>query len=158
MSEPREVLTWQAFGDGSRELARAILADGFRPDVVVAIARGGMLLAGALAYAMGIKSCGALNVEFYTDVHETLPDPVLLPPMLDAPALEGKRVLLVDDVSDSGRTLSMVLQLLRSTTGAKVRSAVLYTKPGTIQQADYTWARTDRWIDFPWSSQPVVQP
>jgi hypoxanthine phosphoribosyltransferase len=82
---------------------------------------------------------------------------VLLPPMLDAPALEGKRVLLVDDVSDSGRTLSMVLQLLRSTTGAEVRSVVLYTKPGTIQPADYTWRVTDRWIDFPWSSQPVVQ-
>ena len=80
MTEPREVLTWQGFGDGSRELARTILADGFRPDIVVAIARGGLLLAGALAYAMGVKSCGALNVEFYTDVHETLPDPVLLPP------------------------------------------------------------------------------
>jgi hypoxanthine phosphoribosyltransferase len=153
---PREVLSWQRFGDGSRDLARTIVDDGFRPDVVVAIARGGLMLAGALAYAMGVKTCGALNVEFYTDVHQTLPEPVVLPPMLDGPALEGKRVLLVDDVSDSGRTLAMVLELLRVTTGAEVRSAVLYTKPHTIQEADYTWERTDRWIDFPWSSQPVI--
>ncbi len=133
-----------------------IVADRFQPDVVVAIAQGGLLLAGALAYAMGVKSCGALNVEFYTDVEETLPEPVILPPMLDGPALAGKRVLLVDDVSDSGRTLALVLELLQTTTGAEVRSVVLYAKPRTIQEADYTWRRTDRWINFPWSTLPII--
>lgn len=156
MTAEREVLTWQEFGDASRELAQQIVDDGYHPDVVVAIARGGLLLAGALAYAMGVKSCGALNVEFYTDVESTLPEPVVLPPMLDGPALTGKKVLLVDDVSDSGRTLSMVLQLLRDTTGSEVRSVVLYTKPRTIQEADYNWRRTDRWINFPWSTLPVI--
>ena len=154
----REVLTWQEFGDASRELARTIVDDGFEPDVVVAIARGGLLLAGALAYAMGVKACGALNVEFYTDVETTLPEPVVLPPMLDGPALAGKRVLLVDDVSDSGRTLALVLQLLEASTGAEVRTVVLYTKSRTIQEADYTWRRTDLWINFPWSTQPVIRP
>lgn len=158
MAEEREILTWQEFGDASRELAGTIVADGYRPDVVVAIARGGLLLAGAIAYAMGVKSCGALNVEFYTDVETTLPEPVILPPMLDGPALTGKKVLLVDDVSDSGRTLAMVLDLLQATTGAEVRTVVLYTKPRTIQEADYTWRRTDRWINFPWSTLPVITP
>ena len=35
---------------------------------------------------------------------------------------------------------------------ATVRSAVLYEKPTTIVAADYVWRRTDRWIEFPWSS------
>jgi hypoxanthine phosphoribosyltransferase len=156
MTADREVLTWQEFGDASRELAASIVADGFKPEVVVAIARGGLLLAGALAYAMGVKTCGALNVEFYTDVETTLPEPVILPPMLDGPALAGKKVLLVDDVTDSGRTLALVLHLLQATTGAEVRSVVLYAKPRTIQEADYTWRRTDRWINFPWSTLPPV--
>ncbi|WP_108250447.1 phosphoribosyltransferase [Planctomonas deserti] len=153
---PREVLSWDGFGDASRELATRIAESGYRPDLVIAIARGGLLLAGSLAYALGTKSCGSLNVEFYTGVDERLPEPVLLPPMLDAPALDGRRVLLVDDVSDSGRTLAMVVDLL-SGMSAEVRSVTLYTKPRTILTPDYAWRETDRWIDFPWSSQPVVE-
>lgn len=154
-TEEREVLGWDQFGDASRELAQIILSDGFEPDVVVAIARGGLLLAGSVAYALGVKSCGALNVEFYTGIGQRLPDPVLLPPLLDEVSLRGKKVLLVDDVSDSGRTLAMVMQLLTST-GADVRSTVLYTKPGTVHEPHYTWRRTSLWITFPWSALPPV--
>lgn len=149
------MLGWLEFGSASRDLAHEVVASGFATDVVVAIARGGLLLAGGIAYALGVKSCGALNVEFYTGVGQRLPDPVLLPPMLDEQSLSGKRVLLVDDVSDSGRTLAMVVQLLEAT-GAEVRTVVLYTKPGTVHEPHYTWRRTDRWITFPWSALPPV--
>jgi len=155
MDVEREVLGWLEFGDASRDLAHDVLASGFEPEVVVAIARGGLLLAGSISYALGVKSCGALNVEFYTGVGERLKDPVVLPPMLDEQSLVGKRVLLVDDVSDSGRTLDMVMQLLKAS-GADVRSIVLYTKPGTLHEPDYTWRRTPLWITFPWSALPPV--
>ena len=155
MDVEREVLGWLEFGDASRDLAHDVLASGFEPEVVVAIARGGLLLAGSISYALGVKSCGALNVEFYTGVGERLKDPVVLPPMLDEQSLVGKRVLLVDDVSDSGRTLDMVMQLLKPG-GADVRSIVLYTKPGTLHEPDYTWRRTPLWITFPWSALPPV--
>ena len=79
----------------------------------------------------------------------------MLPPLIDEAALIGKRVLLVDDVSDSGRTLAMVDQLLRAS-GAEVRTVVLYTKPGTVHVPHYTWKATTRWIDFPWSVLPPV--
>jgi len=155
MDVEREVLGWLEFGDASRDLAHDVLASGFEPEVVVAIARGGLLLAGSISYALGVKSCGALNVEFYTGVGERLENPVVLPPMLDEQSLVGKRVLLVDDVSDSGRTLDMVMQLLKAS-GADVRSIVLYTKPGTLHEPDYTWRRTPLWITFPWSALPPV--
>ena len=155
MSDERESFSYEEFGEASRELAQQIADSGFETDIVVAIARGGMLLAGSLAYALGVKSCGALNVEFYTGVGTRLPEPVILPPMLDEASLDGKRVLLVDDVSDSGRTLALVIQLLESS-GAIVRSVVLYTKPHTVQEAHYTWRRTVKWINFPWSVLPTV--
>ncbi|MFX8079110.1 phosphoribosyltransferase family protein, partial [Acinetobacter baumannii] len=82
-----------------------ILAAGFVPEVVVAIARGGLLPAGAIAYGLGIKNCGAINVEFYTGIGTVLDAPEVLPPALDLSYLEGRKVLLVDDVADSGRTL-----------------------------------------------------
>jgi hypoxanthine phosphoribosyltransferase len=150
----REVLTWADFGAGARDLAGIVLAD-FRPDLVVAVARGGLLPGGAVAYALGVKAVGTLNVEFYTDVEETLPDPVVLPPLIDTAALAGTRALVVDDVADSGRTLALVLDLVRSH-GADARSAVLYAKPTSVVDPDFVWRRTDRWITFPWSAQPPV--
>ena len=151
----REVLGWHEFGEASRELAAQVQQSGFVPDMVVAIARGGLLLAGSVAYALDVKSCGAINVEFYTGVDLRLDEPVLLSPMLDTPSVAGQRVLLVDDVSDSGRTLAMVLELLLSAQ-ADVRCLCLYSKPTTLLEPDYVWRRTSKWIAFPWSSLPPV--
>jgi hypoxanthine phosphoribosyltransferase len=156
MTEPeREILTWQRFGEANRELGQVIHDSGYRPDLVVAIARGGMLFAGGLSYALGVKQCDALNIEFYTGIGETLPQPELLPPLLDAEAARGARVLLVDDVADSGRTLKLAVELIEAM-GAEVRSAVLYTKPTTIIQPDFSWAATGKWIAFPWSAEPPI--
>ncbi|SDH44579.1 phosphoribosyltransferase [Microbacterium pygmaeum] len=151
----REHLTWEQFGEASRDLARAVLADGFEPDVVVAIARGGLLPAGAIAYALGVKSCGALNVEFYTGVGTVLDAPEVLPPALDIDYLGGRRILLVDDVADSGRTLALAVALLQAR-AVDVRSVTIYTKPGSIALPDYSWRETSLWIDFPWSWQGPV--
>ncbi|MDJ0334624.1 phosphoribosyltransferase [Salinibacterium sp. G-O1] len=155
--DAREILTWNDFGTASRELATKVVLSGFETDVVVAIARGGLLLAGSVAYALGVKSCGAVNAEFYTGVGTRLPEPVMMPPLLDEASIVGKKVLLVDDVSDSGRTLAMVVQLLELG-GAEVRTVCLYSKPGTVLEPTYTWRKTDRWIDFPWSELPPVTP
>ncbi|MFE6257095.1 phosphoribosyltransferase [Agromyces sp. NPDC057865] len=156
LDEPRrEVLTWDDFEGASRSLASEVLASGFRPDVVIAIARGGLLLAGAISYALGTKQCGSINVEFYTGVDERLPEPVLHPPMLDVPAVAGKSVLLIDDVSDSGRTLAKVVDLLVEA-GAEVRSATLYVKPRTVLVPDFAYRETEDWIVFPWSARPPV--
>jgi uncharacterized protein len=154
-TDEREILGWLEFGEAARHLAADVVHGEFVPDVVIAIARGGLLLAGAIAYALDVKSCGSLNVEFYTGPHSRLPKPVVLPPLLDEPSLVGKRILLVDDVSDSGRTLSMVVDLLAAI-GAEVKTVVLYTKPGTVHVPDFCWRKTDRWIAFPWSAMPPV--
>lgn len=150
-----EVLTWEGFGEAARDLSREVLASGFDAQVVIAIARGGVVLAGAMCYAMNLKLVDAINVEFYTGVNETLADPVLLAPMLDSESIQDQRLLVVDDVADSGRTLALVLKLLRGF-GAEVRSAVLYTKPTTVVQPDFVWRHTEKWIQFPWSALPPV--
>jgi hypoxanthine phosphoribosyltransferase len=151
----RETLTWDGFGEASRDISRAVIESGFVPEVVVAIARGGLLPAGAIAYGLGVKNCGAINVEFYTGIGTVLDAPALLPPELDMTYLDGRRVLLVDDVADSGRTLDLAVKLLVAR-GADVRSAVIYTKPTTIIQPDFSFKDTDLWIDFPWSFQGTV--
>ena len=173
--EEREVLGWAEFGEAARELAREVVRSGWMPDLVVAVARGGLVPAGAVAYALGTKAMGTLNVEFYTGVAETLPEPVVLPPLMDTSELPGRKVLVVDDVADSGRTLALVMDLIRSkglpadldldldldddaaeSLHVEARSAVVYAKPRSVIEPDYVWRHTDRWIMFPWSSQPPV--
>lgn len=154
----REILTYELFGLAVRELATRIAEDGFRPDAVIGIARGGLPLAGALGYALDVKMLGSLNVEFYTGVGETLEAPIVLPPTLDQESLHGKSILLVDDVADSGRTLSLVVQLLRAG-GGEVRTVCIYAKPQTVENPYYVWRATSKWIDFPWSVEgPVTYP
>jgi hypoxanthine phosphoribosyltransferase len=152
----REILTWERFGTATRALATEIAEDGYRPDVVLAIARGGLTVAGALAYALAVKNCFAMNVEFYTSVNERLDVPVVLPPTLDVIDIRGMRVLIADDVADTGKTLELVRKEI-SEHVAEARTAVLYHKPWSVISPEYAWMRTERWINFPWSCDgPVV--
>jgi uncharacterized protein len=153
----RETLTWQTFGDASRELARVIAGDGFRPDLILAIARGGLFVAGALGYALSVKNLYLMNVEFYNGVGSTLDMPVMLPPVPSAVDFSEKKVLIADDVADTGRTIELVQGFVADHV-AEVRSAVVYEKAGSLVKCDYVWKRTDLWINFPWSSLPPVVP
>ena len=152
-AQPHEILTWERFGVAIRELATTITADGFEADLVLAVARGGLPVAGALAYALDVKQCFTMNVEFYTGIDEHHEEPTVLPPLLDKVDLTGARVLIADDVADTGKTLELVQQEIAGH-AADVRSAVLYVKPHSVVTPDYAWTATDRWIDFPWAVSP----
>jgi hypoxanthine phosphoribosyltransferase len=89
--DEREDLSWQAFGEASRELAKVIAADGFEPDLILPIARGGLFLAGALGYALAVKNLHVVNVEFYDGVGTTLDMPVMLPPVPSAVDFSANR-------------------------------------------------------------------
>src|ERR1700742_780185 len=157
MEDERETLTWEAFGDASQELARVIADDGFRPDLILAIARGGMFVAGALGYALSVKNLHLMNVEFYNGVGWTLAMPVILPPVPSVVDFSQKKVLIADDVADTGRTLELVRGFVAGHV-AQVRSAVVYEKPSSLVKCEYVWKRTGRWINFPWSTLPPVVP
>ena len=121
----------------------------------MSIARGGLVLAASLAYALGVKSCFVLNIEYYTGVGRRLDAPVVLPPLLDLEEASGARVLIADDVADTGHTLDLVRSLCVDKV-AEARIAVLYEKPTSTISCEYVWRPTDRWIEFPWSSEPPL--
>ena len=152
----RERMTWADLGTGARELAAQIVADGYEPDLILGIARGGLLAAGAISYALDVKNTFTINVEFYTGVDERLPVPMLLPPVPDLVDLQDQRVLIADDVADTGQTLVLVKDFLADKV-REARVAVLYEKPRTVVSCEYVWRRTERWIDFPWSAEPPVR-
>ena len=156
MEDERERLSWAEFGEASRTLAEQIADDGYEPDVVLSIARGGLLVGAALGYALDVKNTWTMNVEFYTGVDERLDVPMILPPVPELVDLHAERMLIADDVADTGETLRLVKEFCSGKV-AEVRCAVLYEKPPSVVKCEYVWRRTDRWIDFPWSAEaPVV--
>jgi hypoxanthine phosphoribosyltransferase len=153
--DSREVMTYEDFGRATRELARRIRDSGFVPDIVLSIARGGFFLGAGLGYALGVKNAFMMSVEYYTGVDERLEMPIVLPPVPNKIDLSGTVVLVADDVADSGHTLKMVMDFCAESV-REVRSAVLYEKPQSVIAPDYSWKKTDRWIEFPWSSEGPV--
>jgi hypoxanthine phosphoribosyltransferase len=151
----REVLTYEQFGTAVRELGQTIADDGYAPDAVLAVARGGLGLAMGLAYALDVKDLAMVNVELYTGVGTRLEEPVFLSPSSAVDSVRGKRVLVVDDVSDSGLTLRGVLAWCADHV-EEARSVVLFRKPPSVVDPDYVWRPTELWIDFPWSWQGPV--
>jgi uncharacterized protein len=157
MSTQREVMSWHDLGKGSRDLALMVADDGYRPDMILGIARGGLLVAGALGYALGVKNTVTMNVEFYTGVDTRLDIPMILPPVPDLVDFADFKVLIADDVADTGATLELVKEFCAGKV-AEVRCAVLYEKPRSTVRCEYVWRRTERWITFPWSAEdPVLQ-
>jgi len=155
VSEERENLSYELFGTAVRELAQTIADDGFEPDLVLSIARGGLALGMGLGYALDVKNLSVINVEFYTGVDQRLEMPVMLPPTPAAIDLSGMKVLIADDVADTGRTLELVQRFCADHV-EESRTVVIYEKSASVIKPDYTWRKTDRWINFPWSVLPPV--
>src|SRR5262245_45904221 len=152
---PRERMSWPELGESARALAIQIADNGYVPDLILGIARGGLLVAGALPSPIGVKNTFTMNVEFYTGVDERLPVPMILPPVPDLVDLQDSRMLIADDVADTGQTLALVKGFCAGQVG-EVRTAVLYEKPRSIVSSDYVWRHTELWIEFPWSEEPPV--
>ena len=154
VSNEREIMTWEIFGDASRALAEQVAED-YEPDMILAIARGGLLIGGALGYALSVKNVYTMNVEFYTGVDERLEVPRILPPAPDFVDVRDAKILIADDVADTGHTLRSVQEFCRGKV-AEVRTACLYEKSHSVVKCDYVWKHTDLWINFPWSDKDPV--
>jgi hypothetical protein len=98
-----------------------------------------------------VKNAWTMNVEFYTGVDERLDVPMILPPVPSSSSCESARMLIADDVADTGETLKLVRISAPARSPRCVRSALREAAVGV--KCEYVWRRTDRWIDFPWSAE-----
>lgn len=150
--KPSEIfLTWDAFGQAGIDLANQVVDSGYKPEIILGIARGGLFLAGSLGYALELKNLFIMNVEYYTGKNEKLEVPIVLPPYLEFTDIEDSKILIADDVADTGHTLELVKEHCKGKV-ADVKTAVLYRKQGSVSEPDFVWQNVDGWIHFPWSS------
>jgi len=126
----------------------------YKPDVIVGIARGGLIPAVRLSHILGDIELKVIDVKFYTDINEHTEMPKITIPIYGD--LKDKRVVIVDDVSDTGKTLEVVINEVKRLGAKEIKVACLAMKPWTSVVPDFYVFRTDKWIVFPWEEFPVV--
>jgi hypoxanthine phosphoribosyltransferase len=146
-----EVVTWNRFYALARLLAHRIHDSGYRPEMIVAIGRGGWMPARILSDFLGQMDLTSFKIEHYRGAQKQAEARVRYPLAADVGA---RRVLLVDDVSDSGDTFAVALEHLHSRgAAAEVRTAVLHHKTVCPYVPDYYASKIVkwRWIIYPWA-------
>jgi hypoxanthine phosphoribosyltransferase len=119
-------------------------------DVMLAITRGALVPAGILAYRLGIRNILVAAVAYYDDQGQPHDPPTFLQFPAD-PLLHGRRVLIVDEVWDSGTTIHAVVERVRRAGGVPT-TAVLHYKPSRSRvpiSPDHHVVETDRWVVYP---------
>ena len=130
----------------SRKLAGKVKRSGFKPDVLVLVLRGGAVPGRVLSDELGNLCLHAMKIEFYTGLGETAKKPRVT--QFPGVSVKGKKVLLIDDVSDTGESL---LEAKKALKGAReVRIACLHFKPHSKLKPDYFVGKTSAWIVYPW--------
>lgn len=143
-------ITWEALDE---LVARLAAKTGRDFDLVLAITRGGLVPAGMLAYRLDLREILVAGAIFYLPQGGTHPAPVIghFP---DASLLAGQRVLVVDEVWETGETMTEVMARVRAAGGTPV-SAVIHYKPGRSRVAGEPdhWADTVHdWVSYPYKA------
>ena len=122
------------------------LTRSYDPDTIIAIARGGMMLGQMLAYGLKVRNVQTVHVESYDG--ETQRARVEVFGSCDLS--RSRRVLIVDDIADSGKTLDALVKSLGSHAGVAIKTAVIFYKKGSVVMPDYKLHEATEWINFFW--------
>ena len=150
-----EVPDWNDVYNGCLELSEKIKKSGFKPDIIVGVARGGWIPARILSDLLCNTYVASMRVEFYKGVAETAKEPVISQQI--STSVTGKRVLVVDDVADTGESLTVVRRDLLKRKASDVKIATLHYKPKSVLQPDFYVQETSAWIVYPHERYEFVQ-
>jgi len=150
-----EIPTWERIYELLLDLSSKIRGAGFKPDIILGIARGGLLPTRILSDLLENPEIAHVKVELYVGVAETKEEPVLTQPV--SMSVKNKKVLVVDDVADTGKSLALVQEHLKEQGATDVKAATIYYKPWSIVTPDWFELQTNQWIVFPWERKETVR-
>lgn len=150
-----EVPSWDSIYDYLVKLADKVKKSGFKPDVIVGVSRGGWTPARVVSDLLENPNLANVKTEFYLDIYKTKEKPKITQPV-SAP-VRNKRVLVVDDVANSGKSLKLVRDHLLKRGASDVKIATIHYKPWSIIVPDYYAKRTTAWIIYPWDRWESVK-
>ncbi len=150
-----EIPSWEQIYELLLNLAKRVRENGFEPDVIVGVSRGGWPPARVISDLLENPRLANVTAEFYVGVAETKRKPIITQPV--SISVRGKKVLVVDDVADTGESLRLVRAHLAERGATKVKIATIYHKPWSVLIPDYYEKETSSWIVFPWERKEAVK-
>lgn len=140
--------SWDRIYEMLVDLALKIRSSGFKPDLIVGVSRGGWAPGRILSDLLENTHTVNIKIEFYVGIGKTARKPVVTQPLSDN--IAGKRVLVVDDVSDTGESLRVAVDHMVAKGAAGVKTVTVYYKPHSTFKPDFFADSTPDWIIFPW--------
>jgi len=150
-----EIPTWNQIYEMLLDLAERIRKNGFKADLIVGVSRGGWPPARVLSDLLDNPNLANVKAEFYLGVAETKVEPTLTQPV--SVAVAGKKVLIVDEVADTGKSLELVKKHIVKQGACEVKIVTVYYKPWSVVVPDYYGKETSRWIVFPWEIKETIR-
>ena len=147
VEQAKTIVTWADLDTLVGDLAGKVGTD---YDVALVITRGGLVPAGMIAYRLGLRDILVAAVAFYDDEGRTSEHPTFFQFPSD-PLLHGKRVLVIDEVWDTGTTIAAVVERVELA-GGRPTTAVLHYKPARSKvplAPDHFVVATDDWVVYP---------
>ena len=141
-------ISWEKIAQLIKELADKIKASGFEPDYLIGITVGGFVPLALLAKELDINRVLTASASSYDDAKKRGKLNIMHIPKVD---LSDKKVLLVDEIVDSGETLRHISKaIIHDCKISKLKTATLAISKGCNFKPDFYVLETDRWLVFPW--------
>ena len=150
-----EAPSWSQIYKLLLRLSSKIRSVSYAPDAIVGVSRGGWFPARLLSDLLENTNLANVKAECYTGIAKSVKQPRLI--QCVSAEVSGKKVLVVDEIADSGRTLKLVVNYLKEQGAAEVKTAVLYLKPNSAFTPDFCEKQTDSWVVFPWELKETVR-
>jgi hypoxanthine phosphoribosyltransferase len=150
-----EAPTWNQIYDMLLSLTQKIQNQDYKPDIIIAIAKGGLIPARILTDLLEIQELEYIQVEFYKDINITRQEPTLKQNLTNQ--VLGKKTLLVDDIADTGRSLNIAKVHLQQQGANQIKTATLYQKPQSSITPDFYEKQTTSWVVFPWETKETLR-
>ena len=146
------ITNWDYIYDLCRTVSNQVKADEFEPDVVVALARGGWFAGRCLCDFLGLDDLTSLKMEHYVGTAQKSGDPQVRYPMPEG-SVEGKDVLVIDDIADTGGSISRAHEYVTERDAGEVRTATLQLLGTSEFDPDFVGEELDEWawIVYPWN-------
>jgi uncharacterized protein len=150
-----EVPTWNQIYDMLLSQTQNIQNQNYKPDIIIAIAKGGLIPARTLSDLLEIQELGYIHIEFYKDINKTRQEPTLKQNLTIQ--VLGKKTLLVDDIADTGKSLNLAKTYLQQQGACQIKTATLYKKPQSPTTPDFYEKQTASWVVFPWDTKETLR-